>query len=103
MNTVDRDLLGLQYEGDILECMGLLKDWMSKSEAKELTDMLNAILSINTYVRALQSERYFFDKIISETVSDKTRAVERARKDEEKIEELEKEIKKLNKKLELLT
>ena len=103
MNTVDRDLLGLQYEGDILECMGYLKEWMSKSEAKELTEMTEAIFRIDTYVRALQSERYFFDKIISESVSDKTRAIKRARKSEERIDDLEAEIRELKLKLEILT
>lgn len=101
MNTVDRDLLGLQYDADLLESYSILKDWLSKSDNQSIKDILSCVLRIDTYVKALQNERYFFDKLISENLSDKLRAIERARKSEERIEELEKEVEHLKLKIKI--
>jgi division protein CdvB (Snf7/Vps24/ESCRT-III family) len=101
MYKVDRDLLWLQYEADLLEAYGLLKEWLSKSSNKELHQMMELIFRMDTYIRTLQQERFSYDRIISENVSHKTRAISRAAKSEQKIIDLEKEIEKLNLKLKI--
>ena len=102
MQDLSRDLLQMQYNADLLELLGTLKEWHTKNE-ELLLPLIQCTLRIDTYVKTMQNERYFFDKLIGENVSDKCRAVERARKSEERIEELETEIRELKLKLEILT
>lgn len=95
MYKVDRNLLELQNNADMQMLLSLIMEWTKKSESKELKSFEDALFRQLRYIQSLEDERFSFDRIISESISDKTRAVERARAADEKIELLEKEIKKL--------
>lgn len=95
MYKVDRNLLELQNNADMQMLLSLIMEWTKKSESKELKAFNDALFRQLRYIQALEDERFSFDRIISESISDKVRAVERARLADEKIELLEQEIKKL--------
>lgn len=90
-----RDLNKLQYLADIEDSIGLVLGWQKKRDSKELKRLSDNLMRISFYVNSLELERFSFDKIISESISDKTRAVERARLADEKIQQLEQQIKQL--------
>ena len=95
MYKVDRNLLELQNNADMEMLLSLIMEWTKKSESKELKAFEDALFRQLRYIQALEDERFSFDRIISESISDKVRAVQRARAADEKIELLEQEIKKL--------
>lgn len=93
MYKVDRNLLELQNNTDMQMLLELIMKWTKKSESKELKAFEDALFRQLRYIQSLEDERFSFDRIISESIADKIRAVERARKADERIEELEKQIK----------
>lgn len=93
MYKVDRNLLELQNNADMQMLLELVMKWTKKSESKELKAFEDALFRQLRYIQALEDERFSFDRIISESIADKIRAVERARIADERIEELEKKIK----------
>jgi hypothetical protein len=84
-----RDLNGLQYDSDILEVIGRLKEWRKNSDNPDLLKFTDAMLRITFYVNSLQLEKYSFDRIISEMRSQRNDALIRIQKLEEKLEEYE--------------
>ena len=95
MYKVDRNLLELQNNADMEMLLCLILKWTKKSDSKELKAFNDALFRQLRYIQALEDERFSFDRIISENIADKIRAVERARKADEKIEQLQDKIKKL--------
>jgi len=95
MYKVDRNLLELQNNADMEMMLSLIMDWTKKSDSKEIKAFNDALFRQLRYIQTLEDERFSFDRIISESIADKTRAVERARISDERIEELEQQIKKL--------
>ena len=95
MYKVDRNLLELQNNADMEMLLSLILKWTKKSESKEIKAFNDALFRQLRYIQMLEDERFSFDRIISESLADKVRAVVRARKADEKIEELEEKIKKL--------
>ena len=93
MYKVDRNLLELQNNADMQMLLSLILKWTKKSESKEIKAFNDALFRQLRYIQMLEDERFSFDRIISESLADKVRAVERARKADERIEELEKQIK----------
>jgi len=93
MYKVDRNLLELQNNVDMEMLLSLILKWTKKSESKEIKAFNDALFRQLRYIQALEDERFSFDRIISESLADKVRAVERARKADERIKELEKQIK----------
>ena len=93
MYKVDRNLLELQNNADMEMLLSLILKWTKKSDSKELKVFNDALFRQLRYIQALEDERFSFDRIVSESIADKIRAVERARKADERIEELEKQIK----------
>ena len=93
MYKVDRNLLELQNNADMEMLLSLILKWTKKSESKEIKAFNDALFRQLRYIQALEDERFSFDRIVSESLADKVRAVERARKADERIEELEKQIK----------
>ena len=93
MYKVDRNLLELQNNADMEMLLSLILKWTKKSESKEIKAFNDALFRQLRYIQMLEDERFSFDRIISESLADKVRAVERARKADERIEELEKQIK----------
>lgn len=95
--SVSRDLLGLQYNADFLEIYGSLKSWYDKDPDRGneiILPLIQDLLRIDTYVKTFQNERISYDRIISEAIDGKNRAIIRSRKSEEEIERLTKELKK---------
>ena len=95
MYKVDRNLLELQNNADMELLLTLIMKWTKQSDSKEIKAFNDALFRQLRYIQMLEDERFSFDRIISESISDKTRAVERARIADEKIQELEKRIKQL--------
>ena len=95
MYKVDRNLLELQNNADMQMLLQLILKWSKKSDSKELKAFEDALFRQLRYIQALEDERFSFDRIISESLADKVRAVERARKADERIDELEEKIKEL--------
>ena len=93
MYKVDRNLLELQNNADMEMLLSLILKWTKKSESKEIKAFNDALFRQLRYIQMLEDERFSFDRIISESLADKVRAVERARKADERIEKLEKQIK----------
>lgn len=93
MYKVDRNLLELQNNADMEMLLSLIMKWTKTSESKELKAFEDALFRQLRYIQMLEDERFSFDRIVSEAIADKVRAVERARKADERIDELEKQIK----------
>lgn len=83
-----RDLLLLQYNADIVQVLEILKKWRTNSKNPELVQFTDAMLRINKYVNAMQLERTSFDRIISEQRADKLRAIDRATRAENELNEI---------------
>lgn len=95
MYKVDRNLLELQNNADMEMLLSLILKWTKQSDSKEIKAFNDALFRQLRYIQILEDERFSFDRIISESISDKTRAVERARIADDRIQELEKRIKEL--------
>ena len=95
MYKVDRNLLELQNNADMEMLLSIILKWTKKSESKEIKAFNDALFRQLRYIQMLEDERFSFDRIISESLADKVRAVERARKADMRIEELEEKIKEL--------
>lgn len=67
----------------------------NKKNSDKIYFMSKKLHEIFFYVNELQQNRMILKKSFSEYRQDKIRAIERARRSEEKIKQLEKEIKKL--------
>ena len=93
MNAKIDLLKDMEYLTDIEMLSTLILDQLKKKETPTLKEMSGAISRIFFYVNNLQMDRKMYDKAISQYREDKNRAVLRARKAEQKVEELEKELK----------
>ena len=82
---MQRNLQQLQNHADQVEILTILAEWGKKSDNKELQALQMAMYRQMTYISGLEGERFTFDRIISEAISDKHRALARAQKAEEKI------------------
>ena len=94
MKTVERNLLKLQSDSDILMLLGLAKKWRSQSENEEIKEMVDTVLRLNSYLSTLHLERFSFDRIISESMASSHRMLDRAERAEKRIKELEEQIEK---------
>lgn len=96
MNDKINNLKDIQYCGNIELLSGVVLEALKKQETPKLVDMSKAISQIAFYVNNLQEDRKMYNRSLSEYRSDRNRAIERARRAEEKIEKLEKELKKFD-------
>ena len=94
MNTVQRDLLKLQSDSDILMLLGLAKKWRSQSDNEDIKEMADTVLRLSAYLSSLHLERYSFDRLISESMASNHRMLDRAERAEKRIQELEEQIDK---------
>ncbi len=92
MYKVDRNLLELQNNADMEMLLSLIIKWTKASESKELKSFEDALFRQLRYIQALEDERFSFDRIVSEAIADKIRAVERARKADELVDSMTKEL-----------
>jgi|SaaInl5LU_22_DNA_1037371.scaffolds.fasta_scaffold117906_1 hypothetical protein len=94
MNTVQRNLLKLQSDSDILMLLGLAKKWRSQSDNEDIKEMADTVLRLSAYLSSLHLERYSFDRLISESMASNHRMLDRAERAEKRIQELEEQIDK---------
>jgi len=92
MYKVDRNLLELQNNADMEMLLSLIMKWTKTSESKELKAFEDALFRQLRYIQMLEDERFSFDRIVSEAIADKIRAVERARKADELVDSMTKEL-----------
>ena len=93
MNKKIDNLKEAEYIGNynlVGEVLVLLKKKYPKN--KRLSECTLAIVQIAGYVNNLISDRFFYEKTISEYRADKLRAIARARKAEEKVKLLEEKL-----------
>ena len=96
MNKKVSNLIDLEYYGNVNLCNELLKKWRdAKPNNEDLKLFTTNYLDIIFYVNSLEMERFGYEKAMSEYLSDKLRAVERARRSEAENEKLKAEIKTL--------
>ena len=96
MNKKIETLKDIEYQGNIQFLANIILDAIKKKETDKLNRMAEAISDIAFYVNSLQLDRWGYNKSINDYKNQKNRAIERARKAEEKIEKLEVELKKFN-------
>tara|TARA_R100001163_G_C5054082_1_gene190645 strand:+ start:299 stop:607 length:309 start_codon:yes stop_codon:yes gene_type:complete len=82
----------IQYVTNFNIVSSTLQKWIKLKPNKEVDQMLGALAEIAGYVNNLESNENMRNKIISQYRADKIRAINRAQRAEEKIEELEKEV-----------
>ena len=82
----------IQYVTNFNIVSSTLQKWIKLKPNKEVDQMLGALAEIAWYVNNLESNESMRNKIISQYRADKIRAINRAQRAEEKIEELEKEV-----------
>jgi hypothetical protein len=92
MYKVDRNLLELQNNADMEMLLSLILKWTKQSDSKEIKLFNDALFRQLRYIQMLEDERFSFDRIISDSMADKIRAVERARKADELVESMTKEL-----------
>jgi len=89
-----QNLKSIQFSNDFEIVSTRLLDWKKKKPIPELDEMISAVTSWYSYTHELETNEWYREKIIEEFRSDKLRAIERARKAEEKLAEVEKELEK---------
>ena len=82
----------IQYVTNFNIVSSTLQKWIKLKPNKEVDQMLGALAEIAGYVNNLESNESMRNKIISQYRADKIRAINRAQRAEEKIEELEKDV-----------
>ena len=79
-----RNLGQLQYNADMDLVLNLLKD------NPKYKDLETPLINIFFYVNQLELERRSFDNVIDQAVNEKHRAIKRARRVEEQLDEKKK-------------
>ena len=87
-NMFGMDFGQLQYMIDSAEILETISNWQKKSDNKELQKISEATLRLVFYINQLELERYSFKRILREERQSVIRAVERARRVEEELENL---------------
>ena len=96
MNPKINTLKDLEYFGAFTYCCDIVKKWEElKPDNEELKELSRSLAVVFFYVNTIQSERILYDKYMSDSKSEKNRAIMRARKSESEIDELKAEIQRL--------
>lgn len=93
----------LQATNDQHMIAGILIEWTKKSSNKELDELANAFKRVFMYINSLELKEYSFETVISNAMNEKNRAIIRARKAEDQLEEIIKKVNKLEKQLKIFT
>jgi len=93
MNKI-KNIKDVEYFSNMELLSTLVLDAMKKQTSETLEKMAKAISEVTFYVNELQSDRWAYDKALSDYMADKNRAIERARKAEKQNEDLQIIIKK---------
>ena len=100
---MNRDLNKLQALADQQTITELLKRWTDKSKNEEVKTASDAFLRLFFYINYLETERYSFDNIIDEKVSERTKALHRASEAEKLALDLANELEAAKKSLKAFT
>ena len=76
-------------------------DWQEKKPTETVDKLMSCLIEINHYVMENYNNELYHSQSLSEYRSDKLRAIDRAVKAEDKVDELQKQIDKLIKEKEL--
>jgi hypothetical protein len=80
------DIEEVIYRTNFFVCVEILQKWYARKKTPEMKALFNAFTDISAYVMQMQKRQREYDRQISEWRAAKNRAVLRARKLEEKIE-----------------
>tara|TARA_A200000159_G_C7246175_1_gene306716 strand:+ start:591 stop:875 length:285 start_codon:yes stop_codon:yes gene_type:complete len=92
MNENDNNVLDIEeykYYTDFQEASEILKSWYKQKPTKDMRRLFNAFTDISVYVTQMQQRQRVYDEQLSKFRSAKLRAVERARRAEEKLNKIE--------------
>ena len=92
---MSRNLSQLQAVTDAETMLLLIKQWLEKSDNRDLHVLKECIMRTTFYVNNLEMQLETTDRLITEARLEVNRAVLRAQRSEERVEELEKEVKSL--------
>lgn len=96
VKDIDRELVSkkldnlkdMQYLANSEIINNILLEWQKKHTTNDkLETLINAVLQVHFYVQELQNDRHLLMLSIDEYKSDKLRAIERARRVEQKFEQ----------------
>ena len=87
----------LKYLENIMKILEVLGEWDRIKPSETTKQLVKAATQIGFYVNNLELDLLAHRTFESENRQDKIRAIERARRAEERVEELEKEIENRNK------
>tara|TARA_Y100000114_G_C11578654_1_gene239960 strand:- start:295 stop:594 length:300 start_codon:yes stop_codon:yes gene_type:complete len=91
------NLKSLEFSNNFSLISQTLLKWKRAKSLPLLDDLIKAVTSWFIYTHELETNKYYYEKIIEEYRSDKNRAVSRARISEEKLEKIKKELDKYKK------
>ena len=86
----------LKYLENIMKILEVLGEWDRMKPTETTKQLVKAATQIGFYVNNLELDLLAYRTFESEYRQDKVRAIERARKAEERVEELEKQIENRN-------
>lgn len=92
MNENDNNVLDIEeykYYTDFQEASDILQSWYKQKPSKDMRRLFNAFTNISVYVTQMQQRQRVYDEQLSKFRSAKLRAVERARRAEEKLNKIE--------------
>ena len=93
MNKKIENLKDLNYQANISLISNMIIEASSKKESEKLKKISQAITEIAFYVNNLQMDRWAYNKSLKEYRNDKNRAIARARRSEQELQELQKKHK----------
>jgi hypothetical protein len=91
MNKVNL-LKSIDYMANFQLVSDTVLDWKKKKDMPILNKMAMALSECYLYTNDLERQEWYWSKSIEEYREDKLRALERARKAEQKVQELEKQL-----------
>lgn len=83
------DIEEFAYHADFMEASKIIQDWYNRKPTDEMRKLHKAFTNISLYVMSMQKRQRTYDKQLSEFRAAKLRAVERARKAEDKLNTIE--------------
>lgn len=89
-----QNLKSIQFSNDFAIISSQLLEWNKKKPIPAITKMIEAVNSWFFYTHELESTQWHWEKSIEQYRSDKLRAVQRARRAEERLQKVEQELNK---------
>jgi hypothetical protein len=90
---MERNFKSLQNQLDIIQALELQSKWEKQSDNPELKKLGECLVRIAFYINSLELEQYSYNRVVSELIADKGRAVMRARKSESETDKINERLK----------